>query len=153
MHIQHNLKIDELIRIIDDIDPTLASRVEQMIESEIEAGMDAFGEQEEYEKSCHKESIRAAIHFSRDPEWVQDKNASKETYYVNYVYRPFHMDNHNVSITRFNESNWSVDISMGSIGQEGWKGFIGGSLEDVQREVVDHVLDLLEDGLYLKIND
>ncbi|QAY01406.1 hypothetical protein ZPAH1_orf00392 [Aeromonas phage ZPAH1] len=153
MYLQHNMRVDELIRIIDDIDPALSKRVGDMIESEIESAMDSWGEQEEFEKSCQKESIRAAIHFSRDPEWVKDNNATKETYYVNYVYRPFHMDNHNVSITRFNKDTWSIDISMGTVGQEGWKGFLKGSVEDVQREVVDTVLDLLQDGLYLKIND
>ncbi|ATI17789.1 hypothetical protein [Aeromonas phage AS-yj] len=153
MYIQHNLKVDELVRMIDEISPDLARRVDDMIESEIEAAMDSWGEQEEFEKGCHKESVRAAIHFSKDPEWLKDSNASKETYYVNYVYRPFHMDNHNVSMTRFNNDTWSIDISMGTVGQDGWKGFLRGSVEDVQREVVDTVLDLLQDGLYLKIND
>ncbi|UKM62785.1 hypothetical protein P19_0297 [Aeromonas phage P19] len=153
MYIQHNLKVDELVRMIDEISPDLARRVDDMIESEIESAMDSWGDQEEFEKGCHKESVRSAIHFSKDPEWLKDNNASKETYYVNYVYRPFHMDNHNVSITRFNNDTWSIDISMGAVGQDGWKGFLRGSVEDVQREVVDTVLDLLQDGLYLKIND
>lgn len=151
MYLNHNMTRDDLFRHIDDINPMLAQKIETLIETEIESAMDNWGEQEEFEKSCHISSIEVMEMICLFPEWIQDKNASTETYYINGIYKPFHYENHNVSITKFNKTDsWCVELCCGTAGQEGWKGYIKGSVEDVQRETLGMVRDMLKEGKYFR---
>ena len=151
MYLYKNMKRDELIRLINDISPELADKIEEIIENDVEAAMDSWGDQEAFELSCHKESIETMEYLCNDPDWVRD--GDRNFYYINGIFMPYHPDNHNISVSKFNETNsWYVEICCGTVGQDGWKGYLKGNLEDVMSEVVDIAKDFLKEGKYLKWN-